>query len=201
MSDGPIVRWITSRKNIAGMAGAVIGSSLAFVDIGAWPVVAAALYGVGALLAPSDPAPSDPLMTDQLRFSAKLLDDCMYRERERLPAGVADTIVRLVGVVRMVLDRIDRPGEQLVARTGDPERLAEIEQILGSDLPACVDVYLGRPQSLPAHRAERELVTQLRVIGKAIDRIAASIPDTDADRAEQLTRDLIRRHGLADDES
>ena len=76
MSDGPVSdgpgrsgvgRWLTSRKNLAGMAGALVGSGLAFADVGSWPLVAVALYGVGALLAPADPPEREPRLTDQLR--------------------------------------------------------------------------------------------------------------------------------------
>ena len=40
-----------------------------------------------------------------------------------------------------------------------------------------------------------ELVTQLDLIAGAVDRLAAQVPDVHAQRAEDLTRELRRRHG------
>jgi hypothetical protein len=40
-----------------------------------------------------------------------------------------------------------------------------------------------------------ELVAQLDLIAAAADRVAAQVPDIHAQRAEELTRELRRRHG------
>jgi hypothetical protein len=41
----------------------------------------------------------------------------------------------------------------------------------------------------------RELRTQLELIAARADRLAAQVPDVHAKRAEDLTRELRRRHG------
>ncbi|WP_066907694.1 hypothetical protein [Millisia brevis] len=195
MSDGPVTRWLTSRKNLAGMAGALAGSGLAFVGVEAWPLAAAALYGVGALLAPSERKQADSTLTDQLRLRADLLDDRVRRETDRLPAGVPAAVRRMTAAIRVILDRLDHLGDQLVTRTGDPERLAVVEEIVGGDLPRCIDAYLGRRSSSSQEHAANQLAAQLGVIAGAIERLAASTPDVDVERAEDLTRELRRRHG------
>lgn len=63
------------------------------------------------------------------------------------------------------------------------------------DLPACLDTYLGRGPSTSAERAVAELVTQLDLIAAAADRLATDVPDIHAQRAEDLTHELRRRHG------
>lgn len=195
MSEGWVGRWLTSRKNLAGMVGALAGSGLAFIDVEAWPLAAAALYAAGALLAPGERPVVDRSYTDDLRFRAKLLDERVRREAERLPPGVPAAILRMIHATRVILDRLDHLGSQLVTRTGDPERLVVVEEILGTDLPRCIDIYLGRRESASEGRAESELAAQLRVIAGAIERLAASTPDADIERAEDLTRELRRRHG------
>jgi hypothetical protein len=62
------------------------------------------------------------------------------------------------------------------------------------DLPACLDTYLGRSPSTSGEPAALELVTQLDMIAARVDRLAAEVPDVHAQRAEDLTRDLRRRH-------
>ncbi|MEV7771968.1 hypothetical protein [Kitasatospora sp. NPDC086791] len=56
-SDGPwrrALRYLNSPKNIAGIGGAAAGVGLHYQGLGGhqWPGVVAALYGVGALVAP-----------------------------------------------------------------------------------------------------------------------------------------------------
>jgi hypothetical protein len=62
-------------------------------------------------------------------------------------------------------------------------------------LPACLDTYLGRSSSSLQAPAARELTTQLGLVAVRADRLAAQVPDVHARRAEELTRELRRRHG------
>ena len=197
MSDAPsaVGRWLTSRKNLAGMAGALVGSGLAFADIGSWPVVAVALYGVGALLAPADPPEREPRLTDTLRDELDALVDRLERRSGELPGGTPAAFTRIAAVLRLVLDRLDDVADQPGDRVAAPERLATVAEIIRVDLPGCLDGYLGRGRAASVGRAAAELVRQLDVIAGAVDRLAVDVPDHDALRAEELTRDLLRRHG------
>jgi hypothetical protein len=84
----------------------------------------------------------------------------------------------------------DQPADRAAA----PERLAVAAEIVRVDLPMCLDTFLGRTPSTAAERAATELVTQLDLIAGAADRLAAQVPDVHAQRAEDLTRELRRRH-------
>lgn len=199
MSDGAFSRWLTSRKNLAGMAGALAGASLAFVDVGMWPVAAVGLYGVGALLAPSDPGeppqpPPEPPLTAALQADAAALRRSLH-EAHGLPAGAAVAVRRMLDVLVTVLHRLDEVADRPADRAAAPERLAVAAEIIRVDLPACLDTYLGRGRSTPEADAAIRLATQLNVVAGATDRLAASVPDVHAERAEELTRDLLRRHG------
>ena len=96
MSDG-VRRYLGSRKNIAGMAGALagVGLHLAGVIGDVWPVVAVGLYGVGALVGPSDPrTEAEPRLTDALRSEAAALLQRVQGRAGRLVAQVPDVHAR-----------------------------------------------------------------------------------------------------------
>ncbi|GAA3110916.1 hypothetical protein GCM10010464_87150 [Pseudonocardia yunnanensis] len=193
---GVVRRYLSSRKNIAGMAGALagVGLHLAGVIGDVWPVVALGLYGVGALVGPADPAAA-PRLTDALRADAATLVTRIEPRLEALPAGTIPAVRRIVEVVRLVLDRLDEVADQPADRAAAPERLALAAEIVRVDLPMCLDTYLGRAPSTSEERAAAELVAQLDLIAAAADRLAAQVPDIHAERAEDLTRELRRRYG------
>ncbi|MHA6626957.1 hypothetical protein ACU61A_16100 [Pseudonocardia sichuanensis] len=201
MSDpaGAVRRYLGSRKNIAGMTGALAGVGLHVAGVvgDVWPVVAVGLYGVGALVGPADPVPepaAEPRLTDVLRGEADaLLDRAAARDRE-LPAGALTLVRRIVRTVRLVLDRLDEVADREVDRIAAPERLARAAEIVRVDVPACLDTYLGRAPSTPAEHAARELRTQLELVVAGADGLAAQVPDVHAQRAEDLTREMRRRH-------
>jgi hypothetical protein len=181
---------------MAGMAGAIVGVGLYAAGLigDVWPVVAVALYGVGALIAPGDPR-GEPQLTDVLRSDAADLVARVEPRVAALPAGTVDAVRRIVEVVRLVLDRLDEVADQPADRAAAPDRLAVAAEIVRVDLPVCLDTYLSRAPSTAADRAAVELVTQLDLIAGAVDRLAAQVPDVHAQRAEDLTRELRRRHG------
>ena len=73
-----------------------------------------------------------------------------------------------------------------------------MEEILHADLPRCLDTYLDRGPAGSPIRAAGQLVQQLAVVAAAVDRLAAAVRDVHAQRAEELTRELPRRHGAPD---
>lgn len=190
-------RYLASRKNIAGMAGALAGVGLHIAGVVAdlWPVVAVGLYGVGALVGPADPAPTAARLTDALRADAADLLDRVALRRKDLPSGAPEAVRGLLDVLRVVLDRLDQVADRPADRTAAPERLAVAAEIIRVDLPTCLDTYLGRTRVASPQRAAAELAIQLDVIAAATDRLAASVPDIDVRRAEDLTEELRRRHG------
>ncbi len=202
MSDRAIVvrRYLGSRKNIAGMAGALagVGLHLAGVIGDIWPVVAVGLYGVGVLIGPSDPLrdpPPEPRLTDTLRSEAAALLARVQAQAGALPSGTLADADRIVGAVRLALDRLDQVADQETDRIAAPERLADAAEILRIELPLCLDTYLGRAPSTPEEPAARELGAQLKLVVARADRLVAQVPDIHVRRAEELTREMRRRHG------
>jgi hypothetical protein len=193
-------RYLDSRKNIAGMVGALVGAGLHLAGVvgDIWPVVVIGLYAVGALVAPPDPVAepaAEPSLTDVLRHEAEAQLTRVELGRDELPTGAERTVRHVVRTVRLVLDRLDRVGDHEVDRAATPERLADAAEIVRVELPASLDTYLQRPPSTPRDTAARELVAQLELISAAADRLAAQVPDVHAGRAADLTREMRRRHG------
>jgi hypothetical protein len=160
-----------------------------------WPVVAAGLYGVGALVAPPDPVPPPDRLTDALRADAGAVLARAESQRTVLPPGAVAAVRQTVEVVRLVLDRLDHVADQPADRIAAPERLARAAEIVRVELPECLDTYLGRSPSTPADAAARELTAQLDVIARAAGALAAQVPDVHRRRAEDLTEEMRRRHG------
>jgi hypothetical protein len=190
-------RYLGSRRNAAGMAGALAGVGLHVAGVigDVWPVVAAGLYGVGALVAPPDPVPPPDRLTDALRADAGAVLARAESQRTVLPPGAVAAVRQTVEVVRLVLDRLDHVADQPADRIAAPERLARAAEIVRVELPECLDTYLGRSPSTPADAAARELTAQLDVIARAAGALAAQVPDVHRRRAEDLTEEMRRRHG------
>jgi hypothetical protein len=196
MSDR-VRRYLASRKNIAGMAGALAGVGLHLIGVigDVWPVVALGLYGVGALVGPSDPPGEqpEPRLSDALRAEATVLLHRVQGQAGALPEGVAKVVTGIIDAVRLVLDRLDQVADQETDRITAPERLADAAEIVRIDLPACLDTYLGRAPSTPQEPAARELRVQLMLVAERADRLVAQVPDVHVRRAEDLTREMRRR--------
>jgi hypothetical protein len=201
MSDraGAARRYLGSRKNIAGMAGALagVGLHLAGVIGDVWPVVSVGLYAVGALIGPSDPRsePAEPRLTDTLRSEADALLARAEAQAGALPAGTVADVGLIVRTVRLVLDRLDQVADRETDRIAAPEWLADAAEIVRVELPECLDTYLGRSPSTPQEPAARELGAQLKLVVIRADRLVAQVPDVHVRRAEDLTREMRRRHG------
>jgi hypothetical protein len=197
MSDR-VRRYLGSRKNIAGMAGALVGVGLHVAGVigDVWPVVAVGLYGVGALVGPSDPPPEppEPRLTDTLRGESTALLRRVQGQAGALPEGAATVVTRILDAVRLVLDRLDQVADQETDRVAAPERLADAAEIVRVELPECLDTYLGRGPSTPEQPAARELRAQLTLVAERADRLVAQVPDVHVRRAEDLTREMRRRH-------
>src|SRR5688500_13337296 len=151
-------RYLDSRKNIAGMVGALVGAGLHLAGVvgDIWPVVAIGLYAVGALVAPPDPVAepaAEPSLADVLRHEAGAQPTRVELGRDELPTGAERTVRHVVRTVRLVLDRLDRVADHEVDRAATPERLADAAEIVRVELPASLDTYLQRPPSTPRDTA------------------------------------------------
>ncbi len=198
MSEGVVRRYLTSRKNTFGLAGALAGPVLNLAGIvgDVWPAVSVGLYAAIALAVPPPPPPTildDPLI-DVLRYESRELRG----DLRDLPPGVAPAITGVLDVLAHVLDRLEQIADRPTDQMEMPRRLAEADGMIRHDLPECLEVYRTRPPTANHARAAAALVEQLTVIATAADRLAAEIPESGADRAATLTEDLRRRYGRSD---
>ncbi|OLT22913.1 hypothetical protein BJF78_32815 [Pseudonocardia sp. CNS-139] len=188
-------RYLTSRKNIAGMAGALVGVGLyaagAIGDI--WPAVAVGLYVVGALVAPADPG-GEPRLTDVLRDEAADLVARIQPRQAELPAGTVPAVRQIVEVVRLVLDRLDQVADQPVDRPPHPSGSPSPPRSCASTCRSASTPTSPRAVQLGGPGSGRAGDPAGPDRGRA-DRLAAQVPDVHVQRAEELTRELRRRYG------
>ncbi|MFI7702499.1 hypothetical protein [Nonomuraea sp. NPDC049480] len=186
-----LLDYLGSTRNIAGSCLALLGLLAHFLGLAGayWPVVVAALYGVGALLAPPDRVrltiSHAEVETRALRAD---LDTLLRRIERRFPADVQAAVAELAEVLRGVLGR----AEQL---TASPDQLHVVSQTIRSYLPAGLEAYANLPRGYAlARRADRErnaheeLLAQLALLDAEMRKVAEAIHRGD----EQALRDQGR---------
>ncbi|MEV0384640.1 hypothetical protein [Nonomuraea sp. NPDC050643] len=186
-----LLRYLGSTRNIAGSILALLGLLAHFVGLtGAfWPVVVAALYGVGALLAPPErlklTISHAEVETRALRAD---LDGLLRRIDRRFPDDVRAAVHALAEVIGGVLAR----AEQL---TASPDRLHVVSQTIRRYLPASLEAYANLPRRYALTRAagrersaHEELLAQLALLDAELGKVAEAIHRGD----EQALRDQGR---------
>src|SRR5581483_2395791 len=103
------MRFLESRKNIAGSAGGLAGLVLTFTGVAGpyWPVVVAGLYGAGALIAPPErpPLPDFPSPSAQLEELRADFDKLgTYLAEVDLPPAAAGRLTELTDLLTALLD-------------------------------------------------------------------------------------------------
>jgi hypothetical protein len=161
-SDRPagsrVVRYLTSRKHLAGTAGGLVGVGLALGGLAGplWPAIVAGLYGAGALAAPSDPVPIDvvrQLLAGAAEEAAGLRADLgRIGERVRsaageLPPGTVDWFAPIE--------------QKLVGMLAHPNALADADvlHVLSTTIRKDLDQIVAGYLALPAHLRDRTLPT------------------------------------------
>ncbi|MFJ3926604.1 hypothetical protein [Streptomyces sp. NPDC090022] len=195
---GAVLRYLESKKNLAGCAGGVAGLGLTVAGVAGpfWWLVVAGLYGAGALIAPPDvPVLPEPGVEEQL---GALRDDLgrfqEYLEAvESLPAAASQKLDPLMGLYGALLD----PGWAPEVVAADPEAVHALSRAIRQDLPECVDTYLRTRwwNRLPggAESPERHLERQLAVLLEEAERWAATLREAEARRQETHTTYLEDR--------
>ncbi len=198
-------RWLGSSKNILGSvlgAGAVAAQLV--VGLGPlWPLIVAASYGVGALVAPRDrvdlrlgvgAGASAADLSEQLR----LLRRSMKGEARRLPDDANAILLR-------ILDALD----EIVARWGElassPDQTHVVEQMVLDYLPTSVQTYLNLPRTYALQNrvdgrktAHEELLEQLTILETESTRIRAAVYARDVDALSDQSRFLRDKFGRSD---
>lgn len=134
--------YITSRKNVLGMAAAGAVIALHFVaGLGfLWPVVAAASYGGFALLTPEQSEKKQPQLesqtpAEQARNLEKILYDQLGMVGNVASLAVQNKFLDVYEALQWVLERWDRYGDSWAAR-------ASVESIIKEHIPDVMDAYL-----------------------------------------------------------
>ncbi|PIM69985.1 hypothetical protein CTU88_22275 [Streptomyces sp. JV178] len=192
--------YVESRKNLTGGALGVAGLGLTFAGLAGpyWPVVVAGLYGAGALLAPPErpPVPDFPdpsAQLDEVRADFDRLGD--YLDDIELPPAAAGRLTELTELLTALLD----PGWVAEILGQDPEGVHTLSRAVRQDVPEAVDTYVRTrwwtrltPGTEPP---ERHLERQLTLLHDELERLAATLRDTEARRQESHTRYLEDRAG------
>ncbi|MFI8999795.1 hypothetical protein [Streptomyces sp. NPDC053541] len=187
------LRYLESRKNLAGCAGGLVGLGLTLTGAAGalWPVVVAGLYGAGALLAPPDrpaapafPEPAEQL--DALRTDLATLRG--YLAEVDLPPAAHGRLTELDTLVGALLE----PGW-----VSDPEHVRVLARAVRQDVPEAVDAFVRTRwwnRVVPgAEPPERHLERQLGALYEEAAAIADALREAEARRQETHTRYLEDR--------
>jgi len=151
--SGRVVRYLTSRKHLAGTAGGVVGVGLALAGLGGplWPIIVAGLYGAGALAAPTDPPAID--VVKQLLASAATEATALRADLaqigDRVRCSVADgqlpatALERFEGIEHQLVDMLAHPNA-----LADPDVLHVLSTTIRKDLDRSVAHHLALPTRL-----------------------------------------------------
>jgi hypothetical protein len=187
-----VLRYLGSTKNIVGSALALGGVVLHLFGVAGslWPVVVVGLYGVGALLAPTDRVrltiSHAEVETRQLRAD---LDALVAKvTATRFPADVVSKVEGLAGVLRDILARAE-------TLTASPDQLHVVSQAIRDYLPTSLEAYANLPRSYAITRrgerersAHEELMSQLDLLEHGLTTVADAVYKGD----EQALRDQGR---------
>ncbi|MFJ5828470.1 hypothetical protein [Streptomyces sp. NPDC093089] len=188
-----LLRYAESRKNLTGCACGLAGLALALTGAAGplWPVVVAALYGAGALIAPPERPdtphfPNADEQLDALRVDFAALR--AYLVEVELPPSTRERVSALDTLVEALLE----PGW-----VSDPEHLHVLARAVRQDLPEAVDTFVRTrwwsrftPGTEPP---EVHLERQVAALHEEAAAIAAALRDAEAVRQETHTRYVEER--------
>ncbi|KAK1181754.1 hypothetical protein B7755_028595 [Streptomyces sp. NBS 14/10] len=193
-----VLRYLESRKNIAGSAAGVAGLALTFTGLAGayWPVVVVGLYGAGALIAPPE-RPAAPDFADPARELDALREDFTrlrdYLGEVELPPAASGRLTELDGLLAALLDP-ELAGEALML---DPEGTYALSRIIRHDVPEAVDTYARTrwwTRLAPgADPPERHLERQLTLLFDEANAMASALREAEARRQQTHTRYLEDR--------
>lgn len=194
---GRALRYLESKKNLAGSACGVAGLALSFGGVAGsyWPVVVAGLYGAGALIAPPDvPKPPPPPVGEELaklREHFPVLQE--YLAGVELAPAAGGKLSELLELYGALLD----PGWVADVLAADAESVHVLSRAIRRDLPDCVDAY-NRARwwnrlAPGTESPERHLERQLSVLYDEAEQLTATLRDADTRRQQTHTTYLEDR--------
>jgi hypothetical protein len=198
-SDGVgerLTHYLSSNKNLLGMALAAVGPVLAITGAVAAPIglaIGVPLYLVGALVVPSRPA-ARPLVIGGFD-GGHILDELADVERQvhgKVHPSVEERVHRIATTIRETLPR----AEALGPGSAQAHTLA---QTATDYLPEALGAYLKLPRSYAEHQQVMDGKTPLQVLCDQLDLLAAKMDEVFT-AVCQADADALVAHGrfLAD---
>ncbi|MER5869427.1 hypothetical protein [Streptomyces sp. NPDC002044] len=198
MATSRALRYLESKKNLAGSACGVAGVGLALAGAAGayWPLVVAGLYGAGALIAPPErvapPAVPDP--AERLGLVREDLGRLReYLAEVELPRAAGEVLAGLLELYAALLD--PRWAAEVLA--ADPEAAHALSRAVRTDVPECVDTYHRTrwwTRLAPGGESpERHLERQLSVLVAEAERVTADLHEVEVRRQQTHTTYLEDR--------
>jgi hypothetical protein len=196
----PVLRYLYSSKNIVGSTLALFGLVLFFTGVITsffWPFVVAAMYGIGALLAPGPPQVAMSGTSFDPESIRRSLDRQLDTARGKLSApltaklqGIADTII---GILPHYAD----------FPPGSPD-LFVVGRTATDYLPSALQAYLNLPRAYATlHKmpngktADEVLSDQLTLIATKMNEVADAVHKKDSDALLANGRFLEEKFGAS----
>ncbi len=196
----PVLRYLYSGKNIVGSALALFGLVLFFTGVITtffWPFVVAALYGIGALLAPGPPKVAlagtsfDP---DSIRRSLqRQLNIADGKLSPALQAKLQDIADTIMGILPHYAE----------FPPGSPD-LFVVGRTATDYLPSALQAYLNLPRAYATlHKmpngktADQVLDDQLTLLASKMDEVADAVHKKDSDALLANGRFLEEKFGAS----
>jgi hypothetical protein len=196
----PILRYLYSSKNIIGSTLALFGLVLFFthvITVAFWPFVVAALYGIGALLAPGPPQVAlggtsfDP---DSIR---KALQRQLSIASGKLPPPEQATLQQIADTIMGILPHYAE------FPPGSPD-LFVVGRTATDYLPSALQAYLNLPRAYATlHKmpngktADEVLGDQLSLIATKMNEVADAVHKKDSDALLANGRFLEQKFGAS----
>ncbi|WP_406862809.1 hypothetical protein ABZO31_21240 [Streptomyces sp. HUAS MG47] len=188
----PVLRYLESRKNLAGSAAGLAGLVLTFTGLAGayWPAVVAGLYGAAALIAPPErpPVPPFPDPEEELGLLRENFGTLRtYLAEVDLPPAAAGRLTELNTVLEALLD------ERWVADVlrQDPEAMHTLSRTVRQDIPDAVDAFVRtrwwNRVAPGAEPPERHLERQLNALHQRMTSIASDMRDIESRRQQAHT--------------
>lgn len=197
--NGPVGRWLGSTKNIAGGALGIV-AILAHLIFGLgplWPLVVAASYAIGALVAPKD------RLELRLGLGAGASAEELARQLKLLRRGMR----RLDPEAQAVLGRVLQALDDIVSRWAElasaPHQAHTVEQIVGDYLPTSLQRYLDLPRHVRTAqtgttRPHTELLDQLGLLERESSRIREAVYSRAVQALDDQGRFLREKFGRSE---
>ena len=195
-----MVRYLGSRKNVAGSLLALGGLVLFFLGLlgPIWPLVVVALYLIGALAVPSPRR----VPVGNASFDPELVRSALDRLVRRVESRASPDVVAKLREIQQEILGVLPLADQFPPGSED---LFVIQRTATDYLPSALDPYLALPPEYAATRQLQDgktpkqvLLEQLELIDSKMDEVVDAIHQRDTDRLLASGRFLEERFGKGD---